>query len=271
MEMLADLGVQVYAAGMTPEETTSVFYSPVGPPLHLLADDSNPEQWAAAEIDLLLTRVPADASNDALKSAAPIFYLHHPSYGASAQKGYQAYIENLRLLGQLTGKTTAADAAIARFATALKTLKSLSTSATATQQVAVLFQSDTYSGLTRDNPFCAVLAEVELGQCIKAPDDKAWLETNPEQFLAIDPDWIVYMVGPGQSYQNRTDPIWSQLKAVKAGHVYDAKGNRYYCCSTRGLIHALQEYAHYTLPAAKIPDPGVVEQFDPLKSPLVKP
>ena len=265
-EAMADLGIPLYAGAMAPEETTTVFYSPASAPTHLIADSDNPESWAAAEIDLYMTRVPADASQDPIKAVAPIFYLHHPSYGDSTQTGYQAYVENLRILGQLTGQPSAATAAIGRFETVLTTLRALATPATQQQTVAVLFSGDGYRAIAPGNPFCAVLAEVGLGQCVG--EGAASLEISAEAFLALNPDWIVYQ-GGDSSYQERTDPVWSQLTAVKADQVFDAAGNRYYCCSTRGLIHALQDYVSHILPAAGIPNPGPQTAFDPTQSPLV--
>ncbi len=268
-EALADLGIPPYAGALAEEELTSVFYAPAGPPINRIIDGTNPESWAAAAIDLYMTRVPDSADLDAMRQVAPVFFLHHPSYGASDITGYQAYLENLRILGQLTGHPAAADAAIARFATALATLKALSTPETTALRVAILFGGEGYGGLAPNHPFCVALAEVGLGQCVEAAEGDAWLEVNAEQFLAIDPDWIVY-VGFGTSYQERTDPVWSQLTAVKEGRVFDA-GHRYYCCSTRGLIHAFQEYVSHVLPDAAIPAPGPVDAFDPLQSPLVQP
>lgn len=271
-EALADLGVPVYAGSLAPEEVESVFYAPAGPPVHLITDDSNPESWAAAEIDLLITRVPDSADLDAMRQAAPIFFLHHPSYGPSDQQGYAAYYQNLRLLGALVGQPEAAETAIARFENVLANLKALATPETKALSVAVLFGGDSYSGLTRENPFCTVIAAVGLGQC-PGPDDpeESWPEVNAEQFLAIDPDWIVYE-GFGASYTERTDPVWGQLTAVKEGHVYDAApGGRSYCCSTRGLIHSLQDYVSHILPDAGVPTPGPHLTFDPLQSPLVQP
>jgi ABC-type Fe3+-hydroxamate transport system substrate-binding protein len=269
-EALADLGIPP-AAGLLPEvELASIFYAPAGPPTHLVADDSNPENWAATGIDLLMTRVPDSADLDAMRQAAPIFFLHHPSYGESDQQGYAAYIENLRILGQLTGQPAAAENAIARFETTLAPLKSLATPETAELRVAVLFSGEGYGGLAPSSPFCAVLAEVGLGRCVEAAEGAAWLELNAEQFLALDPDWIVYL-GFGVSHTERTDPVWSQLTAVKEGRVFDAVGHRYYCCSARGLIHSLQDYVSHILPEAGIPAPGPVEAFDPEQSPLVQP
>lgn len=266
-EAFADLGVPVYAGSLAPEEVESVFYSPAGPPLHLITDDSNPENWAAAEIELLMTRVPDSTDLDAMRQVAPIFFLHHPSYGASDQQGYAAYYQNLRLLGALSGKPEAAEAAIARFETVLANLKALATPETQALRIAVVFSGDGYRVISPDNPFCAAVAEVGLGHCVG--EGAATWEVSAESFLALDPDWIVY-AGFGESYQERNDPVWTQLTAVKEGRVFDAAGSRYYCCSTRGLINALQDYVSHLLPDAGIPNPGSEVTFDPLQSPLVQ-
>ncbi|MBI1298527.1 ABC transporter substrate-binding protein [bacterium] len=265
-EALADLGVPVYAGSLAPEELESVFYMPVGPPINLITDDTNPESWAAADIDLFMTRVPDDAYYDAMRQVAPFFFLHHPSYGESDQQGYRSYLENLRILGLLTGQPEAADAAIARFETAMTNLKALSTPELAATTVAMLFEGEGYGITPPDNPFCVALAEVGLGQCV-GEGIESW-EINAEEFLAQNPDWIGYQTWGG-SYQDRTDPVWSQLTAVKEGRVFDA-GHRYYCCSARGLIHSFQEYVSHVIPEAGIPVPGPVETFDPLQSPLVQ-
>jgi len=107
-----------------------------------------------------------------------------------------------------------------------------------------------------------------LGNCIG--EGAASYEVNAEEFLNLDPDWIVYQTGDA-SYQERTDPVWAELRAVKAGQVFDATNNRYYCCSTRGLILALQDYANHLLPAGTVPPTGPQGEFDPTQSPLVQP
>lgn len=269
MEAMADLGVPPYAASFTEEIGSSVFLYPAGPPANNIEDTNNPELWAATETDIIITRVPVAPDMDALNAAVPIFYLHHPSYGESSSTGYQAFIENLKILGQLIDNPEAADVAIARFDTVLANLNALSTPELAEAQVAVLFSGEGYSGIAPSNPFCVALGEVGLGKCVEAAEGDAWLDVNAEQFLTIDPDWIVYM-GEGETgYQTRTDPVWSQLTAVKEGRVFDAAGGRYYCCSTRGLIHALQDYASHVLPEANLPVPATWLEFDPLQSPLV--
>lgn len=268
-EGMADMEIPAHGSGLPEADAEKIFYSPAGPPVHLVADTGNPELWAATEVDLILTRVPIDPSHDALGAAAPVFYLHHPSYGESSQTGYQAYIENARLLGALTGRPDAAQAAIVRFERTLDRLRTLATPETAELRIAVMFSGDGYRVTSPGNPFCAVLEEVGLGQCV-GEGDATW-ELNAEEFLNLDPDWIVYQSGPqGVSFTERTDPVWSQLTAVQEGRVFDALGNRYYCCSMRGLIHALQEYVHYIVPEAGISAPGLHVEFDPTQSPLVQ-
>ncbi len=266
IEIFADLGIPPHAAGYSADDAQSVFYFPGDLPAFQIEDSFNPEHWAVAEVDIIITRVPASTDDDALASAAPIFYLHHPSYGESSEKGYQAYVKNLEVLGQLTGKSEVAAAAIERFEVALANLKSLSTPELASQQVAILWEDEAYRGVDQANPFCVTLNEVGLGQCIEAP---LWTEINAETFLAIDPDLIIFMNGSPAATE-RTDPIWSELTAVQEGRVYNALGNRHYCCSLRGLIHALQDYVSHVIPEAGIPNPGPHTDFDPLQSPLVQ-
>lgn len=266
-EIMADLGVPAHAGNYADNQTGSAFFYPNGLPEQRIQDSSNPEQWANAGVDVILMRVPPTPDQEAVKAAAPIFYLHHPSYGESAQKGYQAFVENLHLVSQLIGNPAAADQAIAQFEAALANLKKIATADTARLKVAVLFNGEGYAAIGPGSPFCVALAEVGLGQCVGEGAES--LDINAEAFLTMNPDWVVYQIGD-QSFKDRTDPVWSQLSAVKAGQVYDAKGHRYYCCSTRGLIHALQEYTHYVVPTANIPEPGLWLDFDPNKSPLIK-
>lgn len=272
-EILADLGVAPHASYWIQQE--SIFLTPAGLPTHTIADMANPEQWAAAEIDLLIKRGPATPNDEALTAAAPIFYLHFPSADADAAAGIAAYYENTRLLGQLTGKPDVADAILARFDAVQAKLRTLATAETRNLRVAVLFgEATTYRTIGNANPFCTVLAAVELGQCIEAP---WWEELNAEAFLGYDPDWIVYMdlgwpalvTGNEALLTDRTDPVWPQLTAVKAGRVYKSATQRFDCCSTRMLTHALQDYVSHVLPDAGIPTPGPLADFDPAQSPLV--
>lgn len=264
-EFMADLGLNPHASWTWLENGyASPLYFPFGPPTHDIVDVDNPEAWAAAEVDVIINRLPVDPGDDAFKLAAPVFYLHFPSAGPPSLPGYQAYLENLRLLGQLTGHPAAAATAITRVETLLATLRSLATPETEQQTVAALFADEAYRAIGHANPFCAIIGEVGLGHCIESG---WWDEINSEAFLALDPDWIAYM---GGDYTGRTDPVWAQLTAVKAGRVYTTTSQRYDCCGTRLLVHALQDYVSHLLPDAGIPNPGPEEAFDPLQSPLLQ-
>lgn len=265
-EVFADLGIRPQAAATwLPEGYDSQLFFPAGPPVHTIADSSNPEEWAAAAVDLLVMRLPVSPNQDALKVAAPIFYLHAPSYGESDQTGYQAYLENLRIGGQLTGQPEAADAAIARFETMMANLQTLATPETQALQIAILWEDEAYRALDNANPFCAIIAEVGLGNCIEAP---LWDEINPESFLALDPDRI-FVKSDSDAIPERTNPVWPQLSAVKNGHVHAVAG-LYYCCGARTMYHDVHEYLHLILPDA-LPDPGPFAAYDPATSPLVQP
>lgn len=261
-EILADLNVPLYAGGS--EE--GIFFAPAGPPTHSIEDEDNPEHWIAVETDVIFTRVPFGTWSDQLREFIPIFHLHHPSYGESSQTGYQAYIENLRLVGQLTGENEAAEAAIARFDNMVANLKELATDETAEIEVAAIWasdESDEYWSIGTVNPFCVLIVEIGIGKCTPN-EDIGEIEMNAEAFLKLDPEWILYMNGGSE---NRDDPVWKRLSAVQNGQVVDA-GDRIYCCSTRGFIHAMQEYAHFVIDET-IPAPGKLDDFDPTQSPLV--
>lgn len=270
-EILADLGVVPHASYWIQHEST--FLTPQGLPAHRIEDMANPEGWAEAEIDLLVKRGPAVPNDEALTAAAPIFYLHFPSADAEATAGIDAYYENTRLLGQLTGRSADAEATLARFDTLVEQLRALATPETCELTVAVLFGDPaTYRAIGDANPFCTVLADVGLGQCIVSP---WWEEINAEAFLSYDPDWIAYMdlgwstlvTGEEADVADRVDPIWPQLTAVKEDRVYKSATQRFDCCSTRMLTHALQDYVSHILPDAGIPNPGPLADFDPAQSP----
>lgn len=269
-ETFADLGITLHAAAMTSAMLDTDFYSPVGPPDHLIEDLTNPELWAATDMTLMLSRVPDDAYWDTFREMVPVFFLHHPSYGKSGVTGYQSYVENARLLGQLTGETEAADAAIARFETMIDNLRALSTPELAEQTVGFIWSGEGYYSIATDNPVCTLLAETGLGNCMGTGIGRS-VEYNPEEVLALDPDVIIYMLeGESAGHIERTDPIWAELTAVKEGRVFDAIGTRYMCCSMRGLVHSMQEYVHHVVPKAGIPAPGPEADFDPTMSPLVQ-
>lgn len=272
-EILAELGVVPQASyfGGRPSQ----FLTPVGVPPYIIEDWMNPEAWVAAEVDLLIKRGPATPKDDALAAAVPIFRMHFSPGGTTAITGIAAYYENTRLLGQLTDKPDAAEAMIARFEAVQAKLRSLATDETRALRIAAIFADPAvYYALGHDNPFCTVLADAGLGQCMEAG---WWEEVNAEAFLSYNPDWIIYMDqnwpalvdAEEATFTDRTDLIWSQLTAVKGGRVYKSATQRFDCCSTRMLTHALQDYVSHILPDVRIPAPGPLADFDPTQSPLV--
>lgn len=269
-EIMADLGVSPQATSLTPDLFTKPFWFPAGPPAQRVADLNNPEQWAAAGVDLIITRGPASPNTEALKTAAPVFYLH--GWSTSNLRGVAEFVENTRIMGKLTGQPERAEAAIQRFDQVVAALKKVAPATMASSTIGVIFTGDTYVAVTPDQPFCDVIAKNGFGKClaIATPGGTSSLEINAEEFLKLNPTWIAVQGLTGTAGpDSRPDPIWKQLGAVKDGHVY-AAGNRYYCCSLRALAHALQEYAAYTFgPQANIPKPGPVADFDPTKSPLL--
>lgn len=259
-EMMADLGLQVHAASWF---EPSQFGFPVGAPANLVEDWKNIEQWVATDVDVLLARVPNGKWSKYFEDVAPVFHLHHPSYGESNQTGYEAYIKNLELLGQLTGETAKADAALQRFNNMVANLKLLATDETRKNTVAIIRNGEGYRGFGDTNPFCVLIAEIGFGTCVPGKEAPAEYEFNPEAFLKLDPNWIVYMEG---GYEDRNDPIWNRLSAVKNGQVFDSS-DRFYCCSTYGLIPAMQDFTHYVVDDS-VPLVGDINDFDPTKSPL---
>lgn len=266
IEIFADLNTPPYAGDSWLEEVyDSVLFFPAGPPTHTITDSYNPEDWAKAEVDLILMRLPVSPNTEALAAAAPLFYLHAPSFDATSVGGYQAYLENIRLVGQLIDQPTAAEQAIAHFDRLVTSLHQLATPETAALTVAVLWEDEAFRAVDHTNPFCAVIQETGLGTCIEAP---LWEEINPEAFLAIDPDLILVMQET-DTFAERANPVWAQLSAVKNGNVYGVEG-LYYCCGARALYYDLHEYAHIILPDV-VADPGPTADYDPAQSPLIQP
>ena len=272
-EVLADLGVRPHAAGA--EISGPLFFPDGTGPVVTISDGNSVEEWAAAEPDVLV----GDAwgvggdNAEAFAQVAPVFHLHTPFYDGhetETLRGIDAYAENLRIMGKLTLRTAEAEAAIARFEALLADLKEVAPAGAGDTVIALLWASNEgqYFLLEAESPFCDAIEGASLGLCI---DEQG--EINAEAFLGIDPDWIAYIAFGEDSWQKRPpDPVWQQLSAVEAGQVYDSNGRgngstRIFCCSLRGLEHALLEYAHEVWgEAAGVPDPGPAYDYDPRDS-----
>lgn len=272
MEVMADLGVVPHAAEAA---SSGPFFYPAGEPAVKISDAFSVEEWAAADLDLIVTDLSGFGDNqDAFEQVAPVFYLHTPFYVGSEEKlrGSDAYVENLRLMGQILDRADEAEAAIERFDSLVGALKERAPEAAADTVLSALWGSNEgqYFLLEANGPFCAVLEDDLLGRCI---DEEG--EINAEAYLAIDPDWIAYIAFGTDSWRTRpADPVWGKLSAVSKSQVYDSNGRgngvtRIFCCSLRGLEHALLEYANEVWgDEGGVPDPGPAYDYDPMRNPL---
>ncbi len=291
-EGLADLGVTPWASSNIQGEADSnnkpstLVYSGGLPKMDTtkLGGEDNPESWAAAGVDLIVTRRPASATMNAFKKVAPVLYLYAPGSApgtddTSQYHGVAAYEQNLRLLGAITGQTEAASQAIKRFDTFVTKLATKAPTSAATTTVALIFQSNDgtytlYGGPTL--PFCAVLTQYRLGSCADPGGRNAasW-QINAEAFLALNPDWIIYMGGQdgaSTDWRKRSDPTWTKLSAVTNKQVLNDFDAREYCCSLRALAPTLQLYAYTVWGGASsgVANPGPVAdyRYDDKSSPI---
>ncbi|WP_416150151.1 ABC transporter substrate-binding protein [Salipaludibacillus sp. HK11] len=267
-EILADIGVIPHASSATEDILTTAMAFPDGPPEHQIRDGEDAEEWAATEVDVIFKRGPASPDDDALEVAAPVFYLH--GFNSSELRGLDEYYANYQIMGEIVGKQDEAEQAIKRFENIVENLSEKSEGDLTDTQITIQFghATDNYYLLNSDQIFCEIISENGLGQCIDTGiEDTSGIvggEINAEAVLELDPDWIVYM----GDVEEREDVIWQRLSAVTDGNMYEADGNRYYCCSLRGMTHALQEYGHYIV-NSEIPHPGDGWEFNPLNSPLI--
>ncbi|MEM7141686.1 MAG: ABC transporter substrate-binding protein [Actinomycetota bacterium] len=268
-EIFASLGVPPDAAtvpGGTPED--GAFYFPVGPPDFVPSAFNDLEAWAGADINFVVGRGPQGPNDAVIEEFVDIFYLHAPGLTDTNLIGYDAHSENIRMLGQLLGMAQEAEVAVARMEAAIATLAEFSTPELADRSFAYLFNEEGYRVMTDDTPFCAAIAEAGVGTCLPLRDG----ELNAEAFLELDPDVIAVQAGfnaVGYTTETRDDPVWSRLTAVQNGTAYDSDDRLYWCCGSRSLIWALQDFAAYAIPDSGIPAPGPLGVFDPTTSPLV--
>jgi ABC-type Fe3+-hydroxamate transport system substrate-binding protein len=271
-EDLADLGLVPAASSNIQNENGKLVY-PLGQPsadITKMGGEDNPESWAAAGVDLIVVRGPANADIKAFESVAPVLYLYAPGFDDSTPyKGLKGYEQNLRLLAEVTGRPDAADKAIKRFDTFMSALKAKAPANAAKATVAAIFQSNdgTYTLVGPTSPFCVGLVQYGMGRCVESASRNAtsW-QINSEAFLALNPDWIVYMggeSGKSTSWVKRSDATWKKLSAVLARHVYDDPAAREYCCSMRVLAPTYQLYGYQVWGSGSgVADPGAILDYN---------
>lgn len=281
LEALADLGVQVRAASIDGIEGSKLFL-PLGNPkfdLDKMGGADSAESWAQTDIQVIGDRGPEDPSLKALAKVADMFYLWAPGYDTDAKfTGPEAYEENLRLLGKITGRSDQAEAAIKEYQSFATALKAKAPAGAAATTVSALFATTdgTYNTLPVTSAFCVALQENAMGRCATSAkfNSSTW-QMNPEAYLAMNPDWIAYTgsidydaadATAKTTWKSRHDPVWEKLSAVQQGHVYDAP-DQMHCCGLRSLQYHLQDYAfHVWGPSSGVTAPGILNDFDPAES-----
>jgi len=275
-EAMADLALLPNA--ILAGEQPGAFLRPVGTAPHEIKDEVSAEEWAKSDSDVIVDLAGPIGEDDkrALESVAPVIFMNAPYAVWNPDRvvpGVDAWKEDLWMMGLLTGKAEAAQAAIARFEQFMAGLQALAPEDAAEQEVANLSADadGVYSLMDPASPFCEALQTYELGKCatIDGWDAESW-EVNAEAFLTADPQWIAYTVyDDSQTYKSRKDPVWTRLTAVREGRVFDF--SRTNCCGLRMLEHSLQDYAfHVWGPDSGVPDPGPENDFDPTKSPVLE-
>ncbi|MEM8706888.1 MAG: ABC transporter substrate-binding protein [Actinomycetota bacterium] len=269
-EVLGGFGVAPAAAPYEPND----FYFPAGPPEFEVTDVADMEAWAGANIDFaVFGGVPAPPPSYTLvEQFVTIFYVHTPGQtNEPGMDGIDAVVWNTRALGQLLDMNDAAEADIARLRTALDAARTFSTPDLADRTFVSLanepgYREDGTAVPGREGTFCTMLLEAGLGRCAELPTEDR--EIAAEVFLDLDPDIIVMHRG-ASSVDDRDDPVWERLTAVRNGAVFDGQGNGYRTIGVRSAIWTLQEFIHFTVPDAGIEHPGPLATFDPTTSPLV--
>lgn len=272
-ETMGDLGLVPQAAAWATNVADGRPFNiafQAGIPPAILQDGLSPEEWAAADVDVIVAVAFTvdEVAGLAANSPAPIIYLEASGYGNSAY-GAEAYVNNIRLLGELTGEQEAADAAIQRWRNVEANLEYLGSDELAeTTVLGILTWDPAFNAMGNDNPFCVLIKQNRVGECMDVPGAQE-ITVSDEEVLAQDPDWIILqgaanVAGQGASpnpiHDRSVNPFWNQLSAVANDQVYYG-GERYYCCSTRGMIHAASEYVHYVVDR-RIPHPGHFADFN---------
>jgi len=184
--------------------------------------EPNIEDIITAQPDLVIGYAGVqDALRAPLADVAPVFLV--------APLNYTDAIQDVANIGALTGRTAAADAAIAAFRTQLDTYAD---QASGDVTPLVMYGSDVNFGIsTSESLLGSALAEV-TNYPWPRPDNVEDLggdiPYSLEQVLAIDPDLIFVETltfgdpaVPPLSEQMAESPLWRELKAVQAEQVYE--------------------------------------------------
>lgn len=140
---------------------------------------------------------------------------------------YKEMINNLKTIGNLTGRTAEAEKASLKFLERLNAYKNKSPK---NKTVMLLATADgiTFNVLTEKAVNCNLLKE--LANCpwpantAQGPYAEAALNYTLEQLINADPQTIIAYIYPGRpkvSEQMANNPVWKELKAVKSGQLFE--------------------------------------------------
>ncbi|HET9015765.1 MAG TPA: ABC transporter substrate-binding protein, partial [Thermomicrobiaceae bacterium] len=192
----------------------------------------NIEDIAKATPDLVIGIANADEQlRPALKPIAPLFIMNPATYQDSI-----TYLEDI---GRLTGRTAQAAAAAQKFTTELATYKAQSPNNVST--VLIYGAGPNFNVFTTGSLTPSVLQQVTpyavpaptTGAPASSDHEPGAIPGSLEQLLTINPDTILvasFAFTPTAktiSQQLASDPVWSQLKAVKDHRVYEVNANYY--------------------------------------------
>lgn len=183
------------------------------------------EDIAKATPDLVIGIANADEQlRPAMKPIAPL-YITNPA-------SYQDSLKDLETIGKLTGRTAQATAAAKKFTDQLDEYKAKSPNNVST--VLIYGAAPNFNVFTQGSLTPSMLNEV-TPYPIPAPEAAAGGSDNEpgaipgslEQLLNINPDTLlVASFGDNKiSQQLASQPVWSQLKAVKNNRVYEVNPN----------------------------------------------
>jgi len=264
-EILADLSMLPVATVVTQVNAASpLYYGDAADQVPTLTDAESVEEVAGYEPDLIYVRDGMEETASAMAAVAPVF-VGHGGFDATPA----VYEENLRDLAALTGRPAQAEAAIARFRGVVESIAAGAPAEGAPRFLIVSgFDPTTYFVFARGSIFCNLLEANSLGSCVVEPPTpgEPFGEVDAEEILAADPDLVGYIARDGEpGPEERTDPVWPQLTAVREGRVYTDASDGLYCCGLRHVQYSLELYAHHAFPEAGFPEPAPYLDYDPAR------
>ncbi|MGI9058214.1 MAG: ABC transporter substrate-binding protein [Ktedonobacteraceae bacterium] len=248
-DILAELGLPPVAVNDTFGQDPAFFgnaakhFTMIGGPFF----NPNVEDIAKVTPDLVIGLANVHESlRDALKPIAPLYIMNPTKYTDA--------IFYLKDIGRLTGRSEQADAAAQRFLHKLAAYKAKTPN---NLSALLLYGSDVnFNIFTQGSLFSSVLEQVTpypwpfpgAGAAPASDHEPGAIPYSLEKILAVDPAVLfiaslTFTAGAQPlSKQLASNPVWSQLKAVKNQRVYEVNPNYYiFGRGTRSLSLALDD------------------------------